>query len=968
MAKTEVSGKQLKDGSVELVDLAAEVTAVLNAKADTSSLATVATSGSYTDLADKPSIPSVDGLASETYVDTAVAAVQADVDAEETRALAAEVVLQGNIDDEETRALAAEATEASERTADVDAEETRALAAEAVLQGNIDAEETRALAAEAVLQGNIDAEETRALAAEATEVGDRQAADIILQGNIDTIETDYIAGDAATLASANSYTDSGVAALVNSAPAVLNTLNELALALGSDPDFATTVSGNIGAIDTRVTAAEGNITTLQTSVATKAATSSLAAVATSGSYVDLTNKPTIPTDLDSLTDVTITTPAADQIIKYNGTAWVNSAAAAAGAATLDELTDVVIATPLKGHLVVHNGTNFVNSNTIETSGAAVKALIVKGAASQTANLLEIQNSAGTIAAYISASGLKLAGLTHINDYKISKAGTMSTAYGDGALSVEAGPFADNGNGLTGNNTAIGKNSMASLTIGMWNTAVGSGSMQSMVGYADFHGVHNTAVGYNAMSALSANRYNTAIGSSTVCTNNNATAIGAFATSNGDGIALGRSCTADAGAVSIGFGVTAPSSCFRLAFGGSNSYSTLVRIAGDANGLIGINEITPGAQLQVTSGAAARKGLIVKGAASQTANLIEVQNSSSQILNKVGSDGSLSLYDSAGANGYTLSNVAGDAKVLVVGGKKLSVASTGAFNYASSLSFSDEGGTNAFAKGKWMLRTTQTSGLNIVPNYSDANFFGGVGILVPNNRYIGARFHIFNITDAGNRGDSDPMDNYSGQSKTSLLIHGYSNHTANHIEIQDQSNNKTFAINGQGQIAATSATHKPLVVIGFASQTANLLEIQNSAGTALVSVSSGGTLHAARYTETAANAFTTTLTPSTGTLTVDTSTGNAVLGTLAAAVTTWAFTNVPTENSKVTSVTVVLVGNATYTYGDACSVNGSAVTNGIMWSGGTAPTATAGTDLITFVIVKDSAGTIKVLGSATTNFS
>ena len=36
-------------------------------------LATVATSGSYNDLADKPSIPSTSGLASESYVDTAVA-------------------------------------------------------------------------------------------------------------------------------------------------------------------------------------------------------------------------------------------------------------------------------------------------------------------------------------------------------------------------------------------------------------------------------------------------------------------------------------------------------------------------------------------------------------------------------------------------------------------------------------------------------------------------------------------------------------------------------------------------------------------------------------------------------------------------------------------------------------------------------------------------------------------------------
>ena len=206
-------------------------------------------------------------------------------------------------------------------------------------------------------------------------------------------------------------------------------------------------------------------------------------------------------------------------------------------------------------------------------------------------------------------------------------------------------------------------------------------------------------------------------------------------------------------------------------------------------------------------------------------------------------------------------------------------------------------------------------------------------------------------------------------------YGSAGPTGNGYELLSSTATQLFAVSSSGAISAgnttltsTAAATKGLIVKGAASQTANLLELQNSAGTALVSVSSGGTLHAARYTETTANAFSTTLTPSTGTLTVDTSTGSAVLGTLAAAVTTWAFTNVPTENSKVTTVTAVLVGNASYTYGDACSVNGVAVTNGIMWSGGTAPTATAGTDLITFVVVKDSAGTIKVLGSATTNFS
>ena len=70
--------------------------------------------------------------------------------------------------------------------------------------------------------------------------------------------------------------DNKVAGLVDSAPEALNTLNELAAALGNDANFATTIATQIGA---------------------KANTADLAKVATSGSYNDLSNKPTIPTSL-----------------------------------------------------------------------------------------------------------------------------------------------------------------------------------------------------------------------------------------------------------------------------------------------------------------------------------------------------------------------------------------------------------------------------------------------------------------------------------------------------------------------------------------------------------------------------------------------------------------------------------------------------------------------------------------------
>ena len=82
--------------------------------------------------------------------------------------------------------------------------------------------------------------------------------------------------------------------LVNSAPGALDTLNELAAALGDDANFATTITD---------------------AIALKATTSTLSAVATSGSYSDLSGNPTIPA---ALTDVGITDGTVGQVLTTNG--------------------------------------------------------------------------------------------------------------------------------------------------------------------------------------------------------------------------------------------------------------------------------------------------------------------------------------------------------------------------------------------------------------------------------------------------------------------------------------------------------------------------------------------------------------------------------------------------------------------------------------------------------------------------
>jgi hypothetical protein len=92
-----------------------------------------------------------------------------------------------------------------------------------------------------------------------------------------------------------SYVGTAVANLVDFAPAALDTLKELATALGNDANFATTITTSLGN--------KVNTSSLAT-VATSGSYSDLSSKPTlfSGSYTDLTNKPTIPGDINQLSD------------------------------------------------------------------------------------------------------------------------------------------------------------------------------------------------------------------------------------------------------------------------------------------------------------------------------------------------------------------------------------------------------------------------------------------------------------------------------------------------------------------------------------------------------------------------------------------------------------------------------------------------------------------------------------------
>jgi len=119
-----------------------------------------------------------------------------------------------------------------------------------------------------------------------------------------------------------------------------------------------------------------------------------------------------------------------------------------------------------------------------------------------------------------------------------------------------------------------------------------------------------------------------------------------------------------------------------------------------------------------------------------------------------------------------------------------------------------------------------------------------------------------------------------------------------------------------------------------------------------------------------NDFTTSLSPVAGVLDIDASQSTVFVGALAASVTTWNFTNITVGANDPNAITITLLvdSNSLYSYGDAVSINGTAVTGGIRWSGGIAPTSTNNEDILTFTIVYDESGNIRVYGTATLNYS
>lgn len=122
------------------------------------------------------------------------------------------------------------------------------------------------------------------------------------------------------------------------------------------------------------------------------------------------------------------------------------------------------------------------------------------------------------------------------------------------------------------------------------------------------------------------------------------------------------------------------------------------------------------------------------------------------------------------------------------------------------------------------------------------------------------------------------------------------------------------------------------------------------------------------TERVANNFGNNFSSTLGTLSINCSDSSVIVGVLTESVSTWAFTGISTENGKSTTVTLIIDSSSLLTYGEQCTVNGTPISGGIRWNGGIAPLTTDNEDFLSFAIVRDNSGTIRVYGSSSLNFS
>ena len=200
-----------------------------------------------------------------------------------------------------------------------------------------------------------------------------------LQQAIDDAIAARNAADAVTLTSANSYTDTKVTEVLGGAPDLLDTLNELAEAIGDDSDFITTINASIAAVQADVDANEAAANTAVTD-------GDAATLASANSYTDTAiNNLTNGADaaLDTLKEIGDALAAGDQSVTDALTTSITteSTARASADTALSGRLDVLEADPVTAATVTSG-----DASTLASANSYTDTQVASGDATVTTNL------------------------------------------------------------------------------------------------------------------------------------------------------------------------------------------------------------------------------------------------------------------------------------------------------------------------------------------------------------------------------------------------------------------------------------------------------------------------------------------------------------------------------------------------------------------------------------------------------
>jgi hypothetical protein len=390
---------------------------------------------------------------------------------------------------------------------------------------------------------------------------------------------------------------------------------------------------------------------------------------------------------------------------------------------------------------------------ITTASAATKGFIVKATASQSANLTEWQSSASVVLTSINSNGsLRI----RSTDTSLTSAVISPSSAGQIGLTVQG---------------------FASQTANLQDWRDSAGTLLTRITSA---GVirQDMATAANDTRFVAFTQY-----------------IGADATLGAVIVEMGANPSAT-GASRYGF----------LSVGDGSAFRNFVFFPGataNTNGRVGISNTAPAAKLHVGTGTAATVGAIVQGAASQTANLQEWQNSAGTVLARVSSAGE--FYVSDGLSSYFSTNTSYSASV------NIQPAST------SFRGLVIRGRASQTAN----LQEWQDSSGNILAQISSA----GAVTLRAND---GADNHRTIITV-----------NTSGVIFNSTRSAG----AACNFIIQT-ANVERFIVteNGTAQFTNVAAAAVAVVIQGAASQTADLQQWRSSTPTTLTTITAAGTIN------------------------------------------------------------------------------------------------------------------------------